>query len=121
MVAFAHKPTPSEQSGSRASYDEARQRVDGSFVGDNTTRRAAKAGRPKGGFFSQYSPYGKLIRSEGPMADKNPFRFSTKYLDTETELYYYGLRYYDPHLGRFINREPIEEAGGLNLYSDRDL
>jgi hypothetical protein len=28
----------------------------------------------------------------------------------------YGNRYYSPALGRFINRDPIEEAGGLNLY-----
>jgi len=29
---------------------------------------------------------------------------------------YYGLRYYSPSLGRFLNRDPIEESGGLNLY-----
>lgn len=29
---------------------------------------------------------------------------------------YYGLRYYSPTLGRFINKDPIEEQGGLNLY-----
>jgi hypothetical protein len=29
---------------------------------------------------------------------------------------YYGHRFYSPGLGRFINRDPIEEAGGLNLY-----
>ena len=65
----------------------------------------------------EYSPYGKLIRSEGPMAEKNPFRFSTKYQDDESGLLYYGLRYYDPAIGRFINRDPIEERGGLNLYA----
>ncbi len=27
-----------------------------------------------------------------------------------------GLRYYSPSLGRFINKDPIEEKGGLNLY-----
>ncbi len=30
---------------------------------------------------------------------------------------YYGHRYYSPSLGRFINRDPIEEQGGINLYS----
>jgi hypothetical protein len=34
----------------------------------------------------------------------------------ETGLVYYGLRYYSPTLGRFINKDPIEEQGGLNLY-----
>ena len=29
---------------------------------------------------------------------------------------YYGQRYYNPVTGRFINRDPIEEEGGANLY-----
>jgi len=29
---------------------------------------------------------------------------------------YYGYRYYTPQTGRWINRDPIEEKGGLNLY-----
>lgn len=31
-------------------------------------------------------------------------------------LVYYGLRYYSPTLGRFVNKDPIAEQGGLNLY-----
>lgn len=27
-----------------------------------------------------------------------------------------GLRYYNPTLGRWVNRDPIEERGGVNLY-----
>jgi len=30
---------------------------------------------------------------------------------------YYGHRYYSPSFGRFINKDPIEEQGGINLYS----
>jgi hypothetical protein len=29
---------------------------------------------------------------------------------------FYGFRYYDPETGRWPNRDPIEEEGGLNLY-----
>jgi RHS repeat-associated protein len=29
---------------------------------------------------------------------------------------YYGYRYYPPQTGRWINRDPIEEKGGINLY-----
>ena len=29
---------------------------------------------------------------------------------------YFGFRYYHPQWGRFVNRDPIEEAGGENLY-----
>jgi len=50
------------------------------------------------------------------MADVFPHRFSTKYYDAETDLYYYGYRYYSPSLGRWISRDPIEEEGGLLLY-----
>jgi len=30
--------------------------------------------------------------------------------------FYYGFRYYVPETGRWLNRDPIEETGGLNLY-----
>ena len=43
-------------------------------------------------------------------------RFSTKYFDSETGLYYYGYRFYSPTLMRWLNRDPIGEEGGLNLY-----
>jgi RHS repeat-associated protein len=46
-----------------------------------------------------------------------PFRFSTKYLDQETGLYYYGYRYYDPVTGRWLSRDPIGEWGGMNLHA----
>jgi len=64
----------------------------------------------------EYSPYGETLRCEGTYAKENVYRFSTKETDDETGLSYYGRRYYDPHNGRFINRDPIEESGGLNLY-----
>ena len=40
----------------------------------------------------------------------------SKYFDTETGLYYYGYRYYDPETGRWLSRDPLEEEGGINLY-----
>jgi RHS repeat-associated protein len=64
----------------------------------------------------EYDAFGNTTVKTGTMADANPFRFSTKYLDTETELYYYGLRYYSPELGRWVSRDPIGEKGGYNLY-----
>jgi RHS repeat-associated protein len=50
------------------------------------------------------------------MAAANPIRWSTKYTDDETDLVYYGHRYYTLSTGRWLNRDPIEEAGGANLY-----
>ncbi|MCD4779257.1 MAG: hypothetical protein K8S27_01730, partial [Candidatus Omnitrophica bacterium] len=65
----------------------------------------------------EYDPYGNEIVASGTLASSNPYRFSTKYLDDEFNLYYYGYRYYDPETGRWLNRDPIEEEGGFNLYS----
>lgn len=66
----------------------------------------------------EYTAFGMPLRNEcfdSNVAD-NPFRFSSKFTDLETGLVYYGARYYSSDLGRFINRDPIEETGGLNLY-----
>ncbi len=63
-----------------------------------------------------YDAFGNTIAQSGPMADNFAFHFSTKYYDKEIGLYYYGFRYYHPPLMRWINRDPIEEDGGLNLY-----
>jgi RHS repeat-associated protein len=64
----------------------------------------------------EYGPFGEVLRATGPMAKANPFRFSTKYQDDETDLLYYGYRYYSPSTGRWLSRDPIEEDGGFNLY-----
>ncbi len=64
----------------------------------------------------EYDPFGNIIKSAGANAAENKFKFSIKYLDAETNLSYYGYRYYSADKGRWINRDPIEEDGGLNLY-----
>ncbi|MBK8915193.1 MAG: hypothetical protein IPM64_11450 [Phycisphaerales bacterium] len=75
----------------------------------------------------EYDPYGNIVGPDadndgniaeeaGPYAAINPFRFSTKFFDAETGLYYYGYRYYSPRLGRWISRDPIGEADSLLLY-----
>jgi RHS repeat-associated protein len=59
-----------------------------------------------------YTPFGEVMSASGPMADAFRFRFSTKYQDAATGLYYYGYRFYDPVMMRFLNRDPIGEDGG---------
>ena len=63
-----------------------------------------------------YDAFGKTISQSGQLANMFRFLFSTKYHDAETGLYYYGYRFYSPSLMRWLNRDPIEEDGGLNLY-----
>ena len=63
-----------------------------------------------------YDAFGNTVAQSGAMAETFPFRFSTKYYDSESGLYYYGYRFYSPKLGRWLTRDPIEEAGGVNVY-----
>ena len=64
----------------------------------------------------EYDAFGRIVTQSGSLADFFRHRFSTKYFDLETGLYYYGYRFYSPTLMRWLNRDPIEERGGLNLY-----
>ena len=72
-----------------------------------------------GGIAAQYTydPYGNIIESSGPRADVFSFGFSTQYHDRETGMVGYKRRFYRPDLGRWLNRDPIEEEGGENLYA----
>ena len=65
------------------------------------------------GFYT-YDAFGNTVASSGSAASENPYRFSTK--EQIGGLYSYGFRFYSPGLGRWINRDPIGEAGGTNLY-----
>ena len=59
----------------------------------------------------EYAAFGEPVRVSGIMARNNPFRFSTKYADDESDLLYYGYRYYKPSTGTWPNRDPIFEDG----------
>jgi RHS repeat-associated protein len=62
----------------------------------------------------RYDAFGNLIARTG--AAPSSYGFSTKPIDQVTGLLYYGYRYYDPVTGRWPSRDPIGEAGGINLY-----
>ena len=64
----------------------------------------------------EYSAYGKVLGNSGGYSSY-PIGYSGQYTDWETGLVYYGKRFYNPKHGRFINRDPIEESGGNNLYA----
>lgn len=63
-----------------------------------------------------YDPYGNLVAMAGPLAQVNRYRYSNKEIQPNSKLYYYGFRFYDPSLQRWINQDPIGEVGGINLY-----
>ena len=62
-----------------------------------------------------YEPFGGVFSMSGPLAEANVYRFSSKETDP-SGLVYYLYRYYDSAVQRWINRDPIHEAGGWNLY-----
>jgi len=62
----------------------------------------------------RYGSFGKLEAKTGSI--DQPFGFSTKRTDPKTGLVYYGYRFYHPDMERWLNRDPIGERGGINLY-----
>ena len=64
----------------------------------------------------EYDPYGNLLSKIGMLADANLYRFASKEYHKGSGLIYYLYRYYDPNLQRWINRDPLREQGGFNLF-----
>jgi RHS repeat-associated protein len=60
-----------------------------------------------------YDPYGNLLGMSGPLAEANTYRFSSKDWDAKPGLYYYGYRYYEPNLQRWVNTDPLGDLGSL--------
>jgi RHS repeat-associated protein len=65
----------------------------------------------------RYDPFGNTTYSSGTLANANAYRFSSKAAQPNSGLYYYGYRFYDPHFQRWLNRDPIGERRGLNLFT----
>jgi RHS repeat-associated core domain len=59
----------------------------------------------------RYDPFGNTISSSGTLADANVYRFSSKEIHPASGMYYYGFRFYDSSLQRWINRDPKGEEG----------
>jgi RHS repeat-associated protein len=45
-----------------------------------------------------------------------PWRYSSKRYETETNLVYFGKRYYSPKIGRWITTDPLGYVDGINRY-----
>jgi len=61
-----------------------------------------------------YDAFGNVVAT-GSVAQ--PFMFTGREYDSETGMYFYRARYYDPAVGRFVTKDPIGFGGGdYNLY-----
>ncbi|MFC4476481.1 RHS repeat domain-containing protein [Flavobacterium chungangensis] len=66
----------------------------------------------------EYVPFGEVFLEEKNAKWNTPYLFTSKELDRETGLYYYGARYQDPKLGIFISVDPLaEKFAGYSSYA----
>ena len=64
----------------------------------------------------EYAPFGAVAVLRGAFASNNPWRFSSEFTDDDTATVYYNYRHYEPLTGRWMNRDCIDEIGGINLF-----
>jgi len=73
-----------------------------------------------------YNPYGETRTITGTptgdltQANTNPYRYTSGYLDTTSNLYKLGYRYYDPTQGRFTQQDPSGQEPNHYLYAGGD-
>jgi len=66
----------------------------------------------------EYVPFGEVFLEEKNAKWNTPYLFTSKELDRETGLYYFGARYQDPKLGIFISVDPLaEKFAGYSSYN----
>ncbi|CAI9430325.1 hypothetical protein MSHRCOH1_08995 [Candidatus Ornithobacterium hominis] len=56
---------------------------------------------------TEYIAFGEVLFEEHSTSKTMPYLFNGKELDTETGLYYYGARYYDPRVSLWLNVDPM--------------
>jgi RHS repeat-associated protein len=61
-----------------------------------------------------YDPYGNVTKLSGDL--DTDFAYTGHYYHAPSGLHLAPYRGYDPRLGRWLSRDPIEEEGGINLY-----
>jgi len=67
-----------------------------------------------------YRPYGSLDAAHSTGEDNFRTKFTGKELDATIGLYYFGSRYYDAELGRFISPDPAAQYFSPYVYGDGD-
>ncbi|MCH9633990.1 MAG: hypothetical protein S4CHLAM7_07240 [Chlamydiae bacterium] len=67
--------------------------------------------------FGEEEIYNKRGKSVSQKDCSNPWRFQSQYHDQETGLVYFGKRYYDPEIGKWVSPDPALSVDGLNLYT----
>jgi RHS repeat-associated protein len=58
----------------------------------------------------EYAPFGKILEARGALASQ-PFQWSGKLFHENSQLNYYGHRFYHPLTGRWGSRDPLGDEG----------
>jgi RHS repeat-associated protein len=61
-----------------------------------------------------FDSFGKQTATSGSLT--NPFQYTGREFDSETGIYYYRARYFDPSAGRFLSEDRLRSQGGANFY-----
>jgi RHS repeat-associated protein len=61
-----------------------------------------------------YDSFGKQTASSGSLT--NPFQYTAREADSETNLQFSRARYYDHNIGKFLSEDPIRFKAGVNFY-----
>ena len=59
--------------------------------------------------FIAYLPFGEALVSEHTTRRGTPFKFTAKEFDSETGLYYFGARYFDPRIAIWYGVDPMRD------------
>jgi RHS repeat-associated protein len=96
----------------------------GTFYAHQDARADVVALTTEGGNIAEryrFDDFGKVdigdgagwAREDTESALGNPYLFQGRRLDPETGFYYFRNRYYSPGLGRFLQRDPVWDAGNV--------
>ena len=66
---------------------------------------------------ARLDPWGNIEQEFNPHDIDQAIRLPGQHHDKETGLYYNRHRYYDPHIGSYVNQDPIGLAGGINVFA----
>ncbi len=103
---YAYGPSGllSKQSGGETSYYHTDSLSSSALVTDQEGKVTYR---------SDYEPFGDSLHTSG----EERYTYTGKELDSSMGLYYYGARYYDSSLGRFISSDPLSG----NVYNSQRL
>ncbi len=106
ITVYAYGPNGllSKQNGGETSYYHTDHLSSSALVTDSEGKTVYR---------SDYEPFGDSLHTSG----EERYTYTGKERDASTGLYYYGARYYDFALGRFISSDPLSG----NLYNSQRL